>query len=564
MVGTDYEAGGIAKDGAKLVTAVSCARVPKLTVIVGGSFGAGNYGMCGRAYSPRFIFMWPNARISVMGGEQAATVMTEVGQPETGERLREQYEHQGRPVLLDRAALGRRRDRPARRRATCSADALAACAPRAARARRLRRLPHVENAAMAKYLLNDRAVEHAMDLIAKRQYVLDSRWGDVQPSAKDENAFLENHSWEDYEVWHLGLTDGATDGTKARYAFVFGDFRRLHRMGLIACHYRAAEWRHKEIELAAHDLLQALDNAVVTDPFSPGRGALPPRAWQRTSAPSLSLDGPWAFRLSARRGARGLRRSGVRRRGWGELPVPSHWQLHGHGAPAYTNVAYPFPIDPPHVPDANPTGEYRRRFRLPAAGRRAARVLRFGGADSHLRVWLNGTELGEACGSRLAHEFEVGDAAAPRRRERARRARAQWSAGSYLEDQDMWWLSGLFRGVELLARPAGRASATSACTRTAGRDAARGRRRAGPRRRARAGRRRGGGGDRRGRAASSPGARSCRGSTTASCARPARRCRCGSASARSPSRTASCASTAAASCCAASTGTSGTPSAAAR
>jgi 3-methylcrotonyl-CoA carboxylase beta subunit len=98
MVGRDYEAGGIAKDGAKLVTAVSCARVPKLTVIVGGSFGAGNYGMCGRAYSPRFLFMWPNARISVMGGEQAATVMREVGQEEVGDRLRDQYEHQGRPV----------------------------------------------------------------------------------------------------------------------------------------------------------------------------------------------------------------------------------------------------------------------------------------------------------------------------------------------------------------------------------------------------------------------------------------------------------------------------------
>jgi 3-methylcrotonyl-CoA carboxylase beta subunit len=98
MVGKDYEAGGIAKDGAKLVAAVSCARVPKLTVIVGGSFGAGNYGMCGRAYGPRFLFMWPNARISVMGGEQAGTVMTEVGQPETGAALRDQYEHQGRPV----------------------------------------------------------------------------------------------------------------------------------------------------------------------------------------------------------------------------------------------------------------------------------------------------------------------------------------------------------------------------------------------------------------------------------------------------------------------------------
>ena len=97
MVGRDYEAGGIAKHGAKMVTAVSCARVPKLTVVVGGSFGAGNYGMCGRAYSPRFMFMWPNARISVMGGEQAATVMETVGQAETGARLRDQYEEQGRP-----------------------------------------------------------------------------------------------------------------------------------------------------------------------------------------------------------------------------------------------------------------------------------------------------------------------------------------------------------------------------------------------------------------------------------------------------------------------------------
>ncbi|MDQ2897025.1 MAG: methylcrotonoyl-CoA carboxylase [Actinomycetota bacterium] len=97
MVGRDYEAGGIAKHGAKMVTAVSTARVPKFTVIVGGSFGAGNYGMCGRAYSPRMLWMWPGARISVMGGEQAAAVMTEVGQAETGAALREQYEEQGHP-----------------------------------------------------------------------------------------------------------------------------------------------------------------------------------------------------------------------------------------------------------------------------------------------------------------------------------------------------------------------------------------------------------------------------------------------------------------------------------
>jgi 3-methylcrotonyl-CoA carboxylase beta subunit len=97
MVGREYEAGGIAKHGAKMVTAVSCARVPKLAVIIGGSFGAGNYGMCGRAYSPRFLWMWPGARISVMGGEQAATVMNTVGQPEVGATLRDQYERQGQP-----------------------------------------------------------------------------------------------------------------------------------------------------------------------------------------------------------------------------------------------------------------------------------------------------------------------------------------------------------------------------------------------------------------------------------------------------------------------------------
>jgi hypothetical protein len=112
---------------------------------------------------------------------------------------------------------------------------------------------------MASYSLNDRAVARARRLIDARQYVLDSDWGEVQPSASDENAYLESHSWDDYAEWHLGLTDGATDETKARYAFVYGDFRRIHRTGLIACVYRASEWRHKDVELAAHDLLQHLD-----------------------------------------------------------------------------------------------------------------------------------------------------------------------------------------------------------------------------------------------------------------------------------------------------------------
>jgi hypothetical protein len=112
---------------------------------------------------------------------------------------------------------------------------------------------------MASYTVNRAAVARARKLIDAHQYVLDSEWGSVQPRADDENAYLESHSWDDYAEWFLGLTEGATDETKSRYAFVYGDLRRLHRSGLIACQYRAAEWRHKEVELAAHDLLQHLD-----------------------------------------------------------------------------------------------------------------------------------------------------------------------------------------------------------------------------------------------------------------------------------------------------------------
>jgi hypothetical protein len=115
---------------------------------------------------------------------------------------------------------------------------------------------------MAKYLLNEAAVSKARELIDARQYVLDSDWGAVQPKADDQNAFLDSHTWDEYAQWHLGLTDGAKDGTKARYAFVYGDFRRVHRTALIACVYRASEWRHKDVELAAHELLQHLDGAT--------------------------------------------------------------------------------------------------------------------------------------------------------------------------------------------------------------------------------------------------------------------------------------------------------------
>jgi len=112
---------------------------------------------------------------------------------------------------------------------------------------------------MAKYEVNPAGLERARSLIEAKQYVLDSDWGVVQPNAADQNAYLEKHDWEDYAAWHLGLTVGATDHTKARYAFVYGDLRRVHRSGLIACVYRAAEWRHKAVERAAYDLLQQLD-----------------------------------------------------------------------------------------------------------------------------------------------------------------------------------------------------------------------------------------------------------------------------------------------------------------
>jgi hypothetical protein len=112
---------------------------------------------------------------------------------------------------------------------------------------------------MATYAVNPAGVEHCRELIEGKRYVLDSDWGDVQPNAAAQNAFLESHDWDDYAAWHLGLTEGAKDHTKARYAFVCGDFRRVHRSGLIACVYRAAEWRHKRVELAAHELLQQLD-----------------------------------------------------------------------------------------------------------------------------------------------------------------------------------------------------------------------------------------------------------------------------------------------------------------
>ena len=130
---------------------------------------------------------------------------------------------------------------------------------------------------------------------------------------------------------------------------------------------------------------------------SPGRGRLRPRAWFGSSLPTIDLNGSWRFRLAAGLSdlSRGFEHPGFDDSRWTELPVPSCWQLAGYGAPAYTNVRYPFPVDPPRVPDANPTGEYRRRFEVPGGFALARAVLRFEGVDSCFAVWLNGVRLGD-------------------------------------------------------------------------------------------------------------------------------------------------------------------------
>ncbi|CAM5515997.1 glycoside hydrolase family 2 TIM barrel-domain containing protein [Streptomyces aurantiogriseus] len=195
---------------------------------------------------------------------------------------------------------------------------------------------------------------------------------------------------------------------------------------------------------------------------SPGAGALPPRAWYASSdAKSLSLNGSWRFRLSATVDAEddSFAAEGYDAGDWAEVTVPGHWVLQGHGSPIYTNHLYPFPVDPPRVPTENPTGDHLRVFDLPEdwpALSEGGAVLRFDGVESCARVWLNGTEIGEFKGSRLPHEFAVGHLLQTVDNVLAVRVH-QWSAGSYLEDQDQWWLPGIFRDVTLLHRPAGAA-----------------------------------------------------------------------------------------------------------
>jgi beta-galactosidase len=188
--------------------------------------------------------------------------------------------------------------------------------------------------------------------------------------------------------------------------------------------------------------------------YDPTAGLEEARAWVITDAPRQSLGGDWRFRWSPTiPNTEDLADPALDDSDWDTIPVPSMWQLHGYGNPIYTNIRYPFPVDPPCVPDENPTGDYRLTFRVPTDWNAERLLLRFEGIDSIAKVWLNGVHVGTTAGSRLPSEFDI-TGTVRRDRENVLAVRVhQWSSGSYLEDQDMWWLSGIFRDVTLIARP---------------------------------------------------------------------------------------------------------------
>ena len=197
--------------------------------------------------------------------------------------------------------------------------------------------------------------------------------------------------------------------------------------------------------------------------FSPGHGYAAPRASQVRGSAQLSLDGTWKFRYceDPRDLTAGFEAADFDDARFDEIAVPSLWQLAGvpgpprYGLPAYTNMVYPFPVDPPHVPDRNPAGEYRRHFTLPPEWDfGGSSVIRFDGVDSCFAVFVNGAAVGHSQGSRLIREFDITHLVAPGDNVIAVRVH-QWSAGSYLEDQDMWWLSGIFRSATVINSPPG-------------------------------------------------------------------------------------------------------------
>jgi beta-galactosidase len=192
------------------------------------------------------------------------------------------------------------------------------------------------------------------------------------------------------------------------------------------------------------------DHSYVED-FAPAAGVLPPRAWLDDDSARVSLTGDWSFRLSPSVADAPDDLKDPDTSGWDTISVPGHWQLQGHGSPAYTNVVYPFPLEPPFVPTDNPTGDYVRTVTVPAdfAGTRI--VLRFEGVDSRFALHVNGELVGWSSGSRLPSEFDLTELVTPGQEARIAVRVHQWSTGSYVEDQDMWWLSGIFREVNLLA-----------------------------------------------------------------------------------------------------------------
>ena len=187
----------------------------------------------------------------------------------------------------------------------------------------------------------------------------------------------------------------------------------------------------------------------------PGSGTVAPRAFLRSDAPQQLLDGRWRFRVSPSLRAAPADWRTADADGWGHIEVPGHWNLQGYGSPSYSNVQMPFPVDPPFPPDANPIGDYRLEFAADEAVlAHRRRLLRFDGIESAAEVWLNDRLLGTTRGSRLTHEFDVSEALVPGANRLAVRV-AQFSDATYLENQDMWWLPGIFRSVTLLARPDG-------------------------------------------------------------------------------------------------------------
>lgn len=192
---------------------------------------------------------------------------------------------------------------------------------------------------------------------------------------------------------------------------------------------------------------------------APGDG-IPPRAWRRDEPYAHSLDGTWRFLLSpsVAEAPADCDAADYDDSAWDELTLPCHWVLEGegkYGRPAYTNINLPIPMDPPHAPDANPIGDHRRTFELPEGWDQHQQVLlRFDGVESIGIVAVNGQHVGVLRGSRLPSELDITDVVRPGTNTVHVRV-AQWSAQTYVEDQDQWWLPGIFRSVTLVARPAG-------------------------------------------------------------------------------------------------------------